>query len=126
MTEIPENLKYTESHEWIAEDSDGIVTIGITDHAQQELGDLVYIELPEVGKQLKSEEICGVVESVKAASDIFTPFAGEIIENNANLEDAPELVNKNPYKDGWLFKIKPTSELDNLLSHAEYAKKIQA
>ncbi|MDM8566245.1 glycine cleavage system protein GcvH [Candidatus Halobeggiatoa sp. HSG11] len=125
MSETPENLKYTESHEWIAEGDDGSVTIGITDHAQQELGDLVYIELPEVGKELKQEEICGVVESVKAASDIFSPLAGEITAINTELEDAPELVNRSPYQDGWLFKLKTSDSLDGLLSHNEYATKIQ-
>ncbi len=125
MSEIPENLKYTESHEWIAEGDDGIVTIGITEHAQQELGDLVYIELPEVGKKVKHEEICGVVESVKAASDIFSPLAGEITAINEELIDTPEVVNTSPYQDGWLFKLKPSESLDNLLSHDKYAEIIK-
>lgn len=125
MSEVPENLRYTESHEWIGEGADGIVTIGITDHAQQELGDLVYIELPEVGKKLKSEEICGVVESVKAASDIFSPLAGEVVAINEKLIDAPELVNKSPYQDGWLFKLKSTSSLDDLLTSDKYATVVQ-
>jgi glycine cleavage system H protein len=125
MSEIPKNLKYTESHEWIDEGTDGVVTVGITDHAQQELGDLVFIELPEVGKPFKAEEVCGVVESVKAASDIFSPIAGEIIAINTELDDVPELVNKSPYQDGWLFKLKPSGSLDNLLNHDEYVKVIQ-
>ncbi len=125
MSEVPENLKYTESHEWIAEGDDGIVTIGITDHAQQELGDLVFIELPEVGKEVKQEEICGVVESVKAASDIFTPLAGEITSINEALVDTPEVINTSPYQDGWLFKLKPSESLDGLLSHDKYAEIIQ-
>ena len=125
MSEIPENLKYTESHEWIAEGADGIVTIGITDHAQQELGDLVFIELPEVGKEVTQEEICGVVESVKAASDIFTPLVGKITAINEALVDTPEVINTSPYQDGWLFKLKPSESLDNLLTHEKYAEIIQ-
>ncbi len=120
MSEIPENLKYTESHEWIAEGEDGIVTIGITEHAQQSLGDLVFIELPEVGAEVKQEEICGVVESVKAASDIFSPLAGKITAINEKLVDEPEVVNSSPYQDGWLFKLKPSQSLDGLLSHDKY------
>ncbi len=125
MSEIPENLKYTESHEWIAEESDGTITIGITEHAQESLGDLVFIELPEVGAEVKQEEICGVVESVKAASDIFSPISGKITAINEKLIDAPEVVNTSPYKDGWLFKLRPSESLDNLLTHDKYAEIIK-
>jgi glycine cleavage system H protein len=127
MSEIPNDLKYVKTHEWVRVEEDGTVTIGITDHAQQELGDLVFVELPEVGDQLDIEAECGVVESVKAASDLFSPIAGEVIESNTLLTDTPELINNSPYEEGWLFKVKlaEDSGMDALLSAEEYAESLE-
>lgn len=113
MSELRSELKYLASHEWARVESDGTVTVGITDHAQDALGDVVYVELPEVGSEVTAGEEAGVVESVKAASDIFSPVSGEVIAINEALEDAPETVNGSPYDDGWFFKVKP-SDLDDL------------
>ena len=123
MSEIPETLKYTESHEWVQVEGDNIAIIGITDHAQAALGDMVFVELPEVDDDLDKGEECGVIESVKAASDFYVPLTGKIIEINTDLEDAPELLNKSPYGDGWLVKIKYNhpEELDELLDASSYA-----
>ena len=110
MSNIPENLKYSKSHEWVLIE-DGTATVGITDHAQHELTDIVFVELPQLGTQLAAGDACAVVESVKSASDINTPLAGEVIEVNAGLADSPEEVNGSPYMDGWFFKIKLTGEL---------------
>ena len=120
---VPANLKYAKSHEWARLEADGSVTIGITDHAQEALGDIVFLELPEVGRKVKAGEECAVVESVKAASDIYAPISGEIIETNQAAIDAPETVNQDAYS-AWLFKIKPSApaELDALLDAAAYAK----
>ncbi len=125
MSEVPENLKYTKSHEWVRVE-DGIATIGISDHAQSEMGDLVYVDLPNVGDDFEIEDECGVVESVKAASDIFCPIAGKVIESNDALSDAPELINSSPYGDGWLFKLEPTEDsgMETLLTAAEYLEVI--
>jgi len=122
MSNIPADLKYTKSHEWISDNGDGVVTIGVTDHAQESLGDLVFVELPEEGANLAAEDSCAVVESVKAASDIFAPIAGEITAVNSALEDAPEQVNQDPYGEGWLFKMKVTdaADLNGLLTADEY------
>jgi len=125
MSEIPEDLKYTQSHEWVRVEEDGLVTIGITDHAQEKLGDLVFVELPNEGESLNVEDTCGVVESVKAASDLFSPIAGKVVETNTALTDEPELINKSPYGDGWLFKLKPAKEdsgLENLLTAPKYSE----
>lgn len=105
---IPEELRYTASHEWLRRESDGTVTVGITDHAQNALGDLVYLELPEVGRQVTAGEACAVVESVKAASDIYAPIAGEVIEVNEALTAAPEGVNEDAYA-AWLFRLRPSA-----------------
>jgi glycine cleavage system H protein len=105
---IPADLKYTASHEWVRSEADGTVTVGITDHAQEALGDLVYLELPEVGRQVAEDEACAVVESVKAASDIYAPVAGEVVAVNTALDDAPEQVNQDAYA-AWLFKIRPAA-----------------
>ncbi len=128
MSQIPADLKYMSSHEWIRIEEDGIATIGITEHAQEALGDLVYIELPEVGTELNQGDEAGVVESVKAASDIYAPASGEVIEVNEVLEDAPEKVNDEPYGEGWIYKLKLSdrSELDNLLSADDYSAKLDA
>lgn len=117
----PEDLKFTKSHEWIRVDGD-VATIGITDHAQEELGDITYLELPDVGDSLAAAEPFGVVESVKAASDIYSPFDGEIVERNDAAVDAPEVVNSSPYGDAWLLKVRLTdpSQLDGLMSASEY------
>ena len=106
--DLPTDLKYTDSHEWIRTEADGTVTIGITDHAQAALGDLVYIELPDVGRMLKGGEACAVVESVKAASDVYAPIAGEVVAVNEALSGAPEQVNADAWK-AWLFKLKPAT-----------------
>ncbi|PKO83013.1 MAG: glycine cleavage system protein H [Betaproteobacteria bacterium HGW-Betaproteobacteria-11] len=118
----PTDLKYTASHEWIKPEADGTVTIGITDHAQEALGDIVFLELPAAGRVLKAGEACAVVESVKAASDIYAPVSGEIVDSNTAATDAPESVNVGPYAT-WLFRIKPSNpaELDALLDAAAYA-----
>jgi glycine cleavage system H protein len=122
MSNVPEELKYTKSHEWVRREADGSVTIGITEHAQELLGDMVFVELPETGRALAAEEDCAVVESVKAASDVYAPIAGEVTEVNSALEDSPEMVNQAPYGDGWLFKMKPAddAEVDGLLDAAGY------
>lgn len=122
MSKVPAELRYAKSHEWVRIEADGTATIGITDHAQDALGDLVYVELPEVGASLATEAEAGVVESVKAASDIYSPVAGEVVAVNTALADEPELVNKEPYTSGWLFRLKlaDKAEVDGLLSAAEY------
>ena len=122
MSHTPSELKYASSHEWARLEEDGTVTVGITDHAQEALGDVVFVELPEVGTVLAAADETGVVESVKAASDIYAPVGGELIEVNSRLEDEPETVNADPYNEGWFYKLQPAdaSELDALLSAEEY------
>ncbi|MDI5985036.1 glycine cleavage system protein GcvH [Halomonas sp. M4R5S39] len=122
MSSIPANLRYAESHEWVLDNGDGTVTIGITDHAQEALGDVVFVELPEVGRALEHNEEFGVIESVKAASDLYAPVAGEIVAVNETLEDAPETVNESPYEDGWIMKVRITdaAALDALLDADGY------
>ena len=119
---VPSNLKYTKSHEWVRAEADGTVTIGITDHAQELLGDLVFVELPDVGKTLAAEQEAAVVESVKAASDVYAPIAGTVTEVNTAVSDSPESVNEDAYA-AWLFKMKPANAADvaALLDAAEYA-----
>ena len=119
---IPANLKYTKSHEWVRVEADGTVTVGITDHAQELLGDLVFVELPEVGKELAAEQEAAVVESVKAASDVYAPIAGTVTDVNASVPDAPESVNQDSYA-AWLFKMKPANpaDVDALLDATAYA-----
>ena len=123
--ELPPSLKYTESHEWIRGDADGTLAIGITDHAQAALGDLVFIELPQVGRTVKAGEAIAVVESVKAASDIYAPVAGEVVATNAAVVEAPEQVNADAYAH-WLYKLKPVNAADTakLLDASAYAKLI--
>lgn len=124
MSSIPNNLKYLDSHEWARLESDGTVTIGISDHAQGALGDLVFVEVPEVGKTLAKGGAAAVVESVKAASDVYSPLSGEVVAANEALGSAPELVNQDPYGNGWLFKLKPSNagELEQLLDAKAYEK----
>lgn len=124
MSEIPAELIYTKEHEWIREGDDGTVVLGITDHAQVSLGDLVFVELPENDSTVEAGNACAVVESVKAASDVYLPLSGTIVETNAALEDAPELVNSDPYGAGWLFRFRPDTpaELDGLLSSDDYER----
>jgi len=121
MTNLPTDLKYASTHEWVRLEIDNVVRIGITDFAQQELGDLVFIELPELGRKLAAQEQCAVVESVKTASDLFSPVAGEVVAVNESVVDEPELVNNDPYGT-WLFCIKADdlSTLDDLMSAGEY------
>ncbi|MCC6135710.1 MAG: glycine cleavage system protein GcvH [Candidatus Contendobacter sp.] len=116
---LPE-LHYAETHEWALAQDDGLVTVGITDHAQQLLGDLVFVELPEIGRVVSATEGCAVVESVKAASDVYCPLDGIIVEVNELLADNPELINQDPYGEGWIFKLKTTSTLDGLLDATAY------
>jgi glycine cleavage system H protein len=122
MSEAPDDLKYSKSHEWVRVNDDGTVTLGITDHAQDQLGDLVYVEVPEAGRELEAEEACAVVESVKAASDVYAPLAGTVVEGNEALADTPEAVNNDAYGEGWLLRLKPAdaSALDGLMSAGEY------
>ena len=117
---IPAALRYAETHEWARAQDDGLVTVGITDHAQHMLGDLVFVELPEVGRVVSAAEGCAVVESVKAASDVYSPLEGVIVEVNEMLADNPELINQSPYGEGWVFRLKTTSTLDGLMDAAAY------
>ncbi|AMN46683.1 glycine cleavage system H protein [Steroidobacter denitrificans] len=128
MSNIPSDLKFNESHEWARLESDGSITIGISDHAQNALGDLVFVEIPEAGRTLSKGEVAAVVESVKAASDVYSPLSGEVIEANESLGTSPEQVNTDPYGQGWLFKLKPSNlgELSSLLDAAAYAKIVEA
>ena len=123
MRDIPGDLKFLSSHEWVRVESDGTITVGISDHAQDLLGDIVFVELPEVGQSIDAESDTAIVESVKAASDIYSPLSGEVIEVNSLLEDQPEIINSSPYEDGWFFKLNPIDlgELDNLLSPEDYS-----
>ena len=122
MSDTPQELKYCESHEWARLDEDGTITVGITDFAQNALGDIVFIELPEVDVQIETGEEEGVVESVKAASDIYAPIGGKVIEINAVLEDEPEIVNQDAFGDGWFYRIEPhdVSELEDLMDADSY------
>jgi glycine cleavage system H protein len=120
MSNIPKELKYTKSHEWVRFENDGTVTVGITDHAQHQLGDIVFIELPKLNDQVNAGDEVVVIESVKAAGDVYTPLSGEIIAINENVVDSPESVNSSPYEDAWLFKIQPSGSLDNLLNAEQY------
>jgi glycine cleavage system H protein len=108
----PNDLKYTKSHEWVRVEADGAITVGITDHAQELMGDMVFVELPEAGRKVEAAKECAVVESVKAASDVYAPVSGEITAANADLADAPETVNRDPYGAGWMFRLKPANRAD--------------
>ena len=123
MSSIPADLKYTKSHEWLKLAADGTAVIGITEHAQDQLGDMVYVEVPDAGRNVAAGDACAVVESVKAASDVYAPVAGEVIEGNAALADTPEAVNQDPYGSGWLLKMKVADKaaVDALMDAAGYA-----
>ncbi len=124
MADIPNNLKFLDSHEWARLEDDGTVTVGISDHAQELLGDIVFVELPDIGKNIAKKGDIAVVESVKAASDVYSPVSGQITEINEVLNDNPEIINASPYDEGWFFKIKPQDieELANLLDSEAYKK----
>lgn len=128
MSKIPTDLKYTRAHEWVRSLPNGSVEIGITDHAQHALGDLVFIELPEVGRTIKAGDACAVVESVKSASDVYSPVSGEVVESNGALASAPEAVNQDPYGGGWLLRVRLDARAGapaDLLSAAEYGKFVE-
>ena len=127
MSEIPSELRYRNSHEWVRVEDGGTVVVGISDHAQGELGDMVFVELPEPGMSYDQGEACAVIESVKAASDVYAPLSGEVLKPNGELEDSPELVNSGPYGDGWLFRLLPSdaSQIDGLLDAAAYAELLE-
>ena len=122
MSNIPKDLRYTKSHEWVKLNADGSITVGITHHAQDLMGDMVFVDLPPAGTKVTSGKECGVVESVKAASDVYAPVSGEVVEANAALADSPETVNKDCYGAGWMFRLKPANkaELDSLLDAKAY------
>jgi glycine cleavage system H protein len=122
MSKVPSDLKYTRTHEWLRMRPDGAVEVGITDHAQHALGDLVFVEVPEAGRKVCAGEPFAVTESVKAASDVYSPISGEVLEGNPELASAPETVNSDPYGRGWLARIMPAAALPALLSAAEYEK----
>lgn len=126
MSNIPAELKYVASHEWLRKEEDGTLTVGITEHAQDLLGDIVYVELPEVGDDVAADDEIAVVESVKAASDVYAPIAGEIVAINENLEDEPEVINSDPYGDGWFFRMKPANPevYDTLMSAEDYQNEL--
>jgi len=127
MSQLPTDLRYTSSHEWVRLEDDGTVTVGITDHAQDALGDLVFVELPEIGSELAQGDACCVVESVKAASDIYMPISGEIVDTNQSLVDEPEIINNSSYDDGWIFKIKPNDEddIEQLMDASSYESELE-
>jgi len=126
--DIPGDLRVAASHEWVRINEDGTVTIGITEHAQEQLGDIVFVETPEIDMQCQPEQPVAVVESVKAASDLYAPVAGQIIDSNGTLADSPELINDSPYEDGWIFKIQPddVSDVENLMNPEDYAHMVEA
>jgi glycine cleavage system H protein len=125
MSDVPLELKYTKSHEWLRVEDDGLITVGISDHAQELLGDLVFVELPEEGTEFVAGDECCVVESVKAASDVYMPISGEIVEVNEALVDEPEIINSSPYDSGWLFRVQPSAdEIDELMDAEAYQAEI--
>ena len=127
MSNIPKELRYASTHEWVRAEGNGVFTIGITEHAQDLLGDMVFLDLPDVGDAVTTGDDCAVAESVKAASDVYAPITGEVLEVNEELEDSPELVNSDPFGDGWLFKIKAEDpeEVEGLLDAEAYAGVIE-
>lgn len=128
MSDIPADLKYIETHQWVRVDADGTATVGITDFAQEQLGDVVFIEVPDIGATVNGGEEAGVAESVKSASDVFSPVTGEVIAVNEKLEDEPEIVNEDPYGDGWMFRVKlaDAGELEGLMDSVAYGEHVAA
>ncbi len=128
MSEVPSDLRYTKSHEWVQLNDDGTVTVGITDHAQDQLGDMVYVEVPEVDHELEAGDACAVVESVKAASDVYSPLAGTVVEANELLADSPETVNQDPYHAGWIMKLRPAdvSVFDEMMDADAYGAYLES
>ncbi len=128
MSNIPVELKYSKTHEWARMNDDGSITVGISDSAQDQLGDMVFVEVPEVGQSVEAGEACAVVESVKAASDVYAPLAGEILEVNDGLADSPETVNQDAYGEGWLFRLQPgnAGDLDSMMDNEAYAGFLEA
>ena len=126
MSQVSANRHYAESHEWVLDNGDGTVTVGISDHAQESLGDVVFVELPEVGQTLSKGDEFGVIESVKAASDLYAPISGEVVEVNEALEDSPENVNEAPYEDGWIMKVRLDGAVEGLLDADAYQATIDA
>lgn len=126
MSKVPQELRYTKTHEWVRVESDGSLTVGVTDHAQDLMGDMVFVDLPKPGTRLTAGKECAVVESVKAASDVYAPVAGEVTAANEALANGPERVNKDPYGDGWLFRLKPANkaDVDKLLGAKAYEAQI--
>ena len=124
MSAVPDNIKYSNEHEWVRLEDDGSVVVGITDHAQEALGELVYVEVPEAGQTFSKGDACVVIESVKAASDVYAPVSGSCQATNSMLSDEPELVNQSPYEDGWLVRLQPSDpiELDGLMDAAAYSR----
>ncbi|MEA3413423.1 MAG: glycine cleavage system protein GcvH [Pseudomonadota bacterium] len=127
MSHSPEDLKYTESHEWVRTNDDGTLTVGITDHAQELLGDLVFVEPPEAGSQVTAKDGCAVVESVKAASDVYAPVTGEVVAVNDALSDSPEQINEDPYGEGWIFRVAPETDnvVQGLMDAAAYEQLVE-
>ncbi|MBS3800266.1 MAG: glycine cleavage system protein GcvH [Thioalkalivibrio sp.] len=128
MSEAPKDLKFTKSHEWVRQETDGTVTVGITDHAQELLGDLVFVEVPEAGSAVEAGSACATVESVKAASDVYAPLSGEVTDANEDLADSPEKVNESPFDEGWLFRMQPSDagQLDALMDADAYSAHVEA
>ena len=124
MSEVPDNLSYTKEHEWLSLDNDGNVKVGITDHAQDALSDVVFVELPEIGSSFSKGDSMAVAESVKAASDIYAPVSGKVVSVNTKLEESPELINESPYDFGWMVTIEPMGELEDLLDSDSYQELI--
>ena len=126
MSNIPDELRYTEEHEYVRSESDGVVTIGITDYAQGELGDIVYVDLPDVGTELGKMDVFGTIEAVKAVSELFSPLTGEVVDINTALDGDPSLINKHPYEDGWMIKLRVQNlaTIDELMSATDYAQHI--
>ncbi len=126
MSNIPDELRYTEEHEYVRSESDGVVTIGITDYAQGELGDIVYVDLPDVGTELGKMDVFGTIEAVKAVSELFSPLTGEVVDVNTALDGDPSLINQNPYEDGWMIKLRVqnVATIDELMSATDYAQHI--
>lgn len=128
MSNVPAELRYTKTHEWVRKNDDGTLTVGISDHAQELLGDLVFVDTPEAGSSFEQGDDCAVVESVKAASDVYCPISGEVVAINEALADSPETINADPYGDGWIFSIKPedAGDFDSLMSADEYTEQVAA